>query len=155
MVWFPGAGKSLFLAVLKMKNDPIIIEQVYPAPIGKVWNAITDRSEMKQWYFDLAEFKPETGFEFSFLGGDDKQYVHLCQVTEVIQGKKLSYTWKYEGFEGCSEVVFELFDEGKATRLKLTHEGLETFPDNPDFARKNFVGGWTHITGVSLKDYLQ
>ena len=30
---------------------------------------------MKQWYFDLAEFKPEVGFKFQFMGGtEDNQY---------------------------------------------------------------------------------
>jgi uncharacterized protein YndB with AHSA1/START domain len=49
-------------------SDPIIVERTYNAPIAKVWSAITDRDEMKKWYFDLAEFKPEPGFEFQFYG---------------------------------------------------------------------------------------
>jgi uncharacterized protein YndB with AHSA1/START domain len=138
-----------------MNTKPFVIERTYNASSDRVWKAITDKKEMKQWYFDLKEFKPEVGFEFSFLGGDEKQYVHLCKVTEVIPGKKISYTWKYEGFEGCSEVSFELFPEGNATRLKLTHAGLETFPPIADFDKKNFVAGWTHIIGTSLKEYLE
>jgi hypothetical protein len=39
--------------------------------------------------------------------------------------------------------------------LKLTHAGLETFPPKPDFAKKNFVAGWTDITGILLKEYLE
>ena len=42
-------------------SDPIIVERTYNAPIEKVWNAITDREEMKKWYFELAEFKAEPG----------------------------------------------------------------------------------------------
>jgi hypothetical protein len=48
-----------------------------------------------------------------------------------------------------------LFDEGGKTRLKLTHEGLETFPQLPDFARHNFEQGWTYITGKSLPEFLE
>ena len=52
-----------------MKEDqPIIVERTYNAPIEKVWNAITNKDEMKKWYFDLAEFKAEPGFEFQFYG---------------------------------------------------------------------------------------
>jgi hypothetical protein len=43
------------------------------------------------------------------------------------------------------------------TRLKLTHEGLESFPaaKNPDLAKGNFMQGWTEIVGSSLKAYLE
>ena len=47
--------------------EPVIKEVLLNAPASKVWKAITDKNEMKQWYFDLAEFKPEVGFEFSVL----------------------------------------------------------------------------------------
>src|SRR4051812_15622172 len=110
-----------------MMEQPIIIERTYHAPVAKVWKALTDKTFMKEWYFDLAEFKAEPGFEFSFPGGPDgKSYTHLCKVVEVVDEKKISYTWRYEGYEGDSLVSFELFDEGEHTRVKLTHEGLET-----------------------------
>jgi uncharacterized protein YndB with AHSA1/START domain len=140
-----------------MSNSPIVIERIFQAPIAKVWNAITDRDQMQQWYFDLADFKPEVGFEFQFEGGkDDRSYVHLCKVTEVVPGKKITYSWRYEGYPGNSFVTWELFEEGDKTRLKLTHAGLETFPgDNPDLEAHNFVQGWTDIIGKSLKEYLE
>ena len=142
-----------------MSNEPIVIEKIYNAPVENVWKAITDNNEMKQWYFDLAEFKPEVGFEFQFYGQgkDGEQYLHLCQITEVIARKKLTHSWRYDGFEGNSFVTFELFDEGVKTRLKLTHAGLETFPmtANNAFTKENFVEGWTAITGTMLKDYLE
>ena len=80
---------------------------------------------------------------------------HLCKVTEVVPGKKLAYSWRYDGYPGDSLVTFELFETGEKTRLKLTHAGLETFAHlNPDFAVSNFVEGWTHILGTSLKEFL-
>ena len=114
-----------------MNSEPFVIEHIYNAPVSKVWKAITDQKQMKQWYFDIADFKAEPGFEFTFEGGsDEKTYTHLCKVIEVIPYKKLSYTWRYKDYEGNSTVTFELFDEGNKTKLKLTHTGLETFPQN-------------------------
>jgi uncharacterized protein YndB with AHSA1/START domain len=141
----------------EIKTEPFVIERTYNAPADKVWQAITDKNKMKQWYFDLEEFKPEVGFEFRFYGGsEEKQYLHICKITEVIPDKKLTHTWKYDGYPGESFVTFELFDEGDKTRLKLMHTGLETFPsDSPDFARTSFASGWTHIIGKSLKEYLE
>ena len=138
--------------------QPFVIERTYNAPIEKVWNALTDKDQMKKWYFDLAEFKPVVGFEFQFYGQGHKgeQYLHLCKVTQVIPGKKISYTWSYDKYEGVSEVSFELFAEGDKTRLKLTHEGLETFPsNNPDFAKQSFSDGWTMLIGTLLKDFIE
>jgi uncharacterized protein YndB with AHSA1/START domain len=141
-----------------MKQEPFIIERTYNASIHDVWKAITDKDEMKQWYFNLEEFKPEIGFEFKFKGGpeDGIQYIHTCEITEVIVEKKLTYSWSYDGFTGKSFVTFELFLEGNKTRLKLTHEGLATFPsNNPDFARTNFVEGWNQLINISLRNYLE
>jgi len=139
-----------------MEDKAIVIERTFNASVEKVWKAITNRTEMKKWYFDLKEFKPELGFEFQFEGGtEENKYLHLCKIREVITGKKITYSWRYYGYTGISFVTFELFSEGDKTRVKLTHEGLESFPaNNPDFARKNFGQGWTHIIGTSLKEYL-
>jgi uncharacterized protein YndB with AHSA1/START domain len=141
-----------------MKDEPVIIARTLNAPVVMVWKAITDNDDMKQWYFKLAEFKPEVGFEFRFSGGPDKerQYLHICKITEVIPGKKITYSWRYDGYEGMTYVTFELFAEGNKTRIKLTHSGLETFPSSePDFARSNFEEGWTSIIGTSLKNYVE
>lgn len=140
-----------------MNDDPIIVEQTYHAPIEKVWQALTDNVEMKQWYFDIADFKPEVGHEFQFEGGtEDKTYLHLCKVTLVEPLKKIQYSWRYDGYDGISFVTFELFKEGEDTRVKLTHEGLESFPsDNPDFAKKNFNEGWNSILSGALKTYVE
>ena len=140
-----------------MKTEPFVIERIFNAPVHKVWKVITDKEDMKQWYFDIAAFKPEVGFEFEFTGSkDDVNYLHKCKITEAVPGKKLTYSWKYAGFEGMSYVTWELFDEGDKTRLKLTHEGLETFPqNNPDFAKESFADGWTNIIGKSLKEFVE
>jgi len=140
-----------------MKNEPYVIERSYNAPIAKVWKAITNNEDLKHWYFQLEDFKPEVGFEFRFSGGPDgRTYEHVCKVTEVVPGRKITYSWQYAGYEGKSYVTWELFDEGATTRLKLTHEGLETFPaGNADFARSNFEAGWTEITGKMLKEYVE
>jgi uncharacterized protein YndB with AHSA1/START domain len=140
-----------------MKNEPYVIERTYNAPVARVWRALTNRDEMKEWYFDLKEFKAEVGFEFQFTGGEEggEQFLHLCKVTEVIPGQKLTHSWRYDGYEGNSFVTFELFDEDGKTRIRLTHEGLETFPALPAFAKENFNKGWTAIIGTALKNYVE
>ena len=138
-----------------MTHEPFVIERLLNAPVEKVWKAITDRDQMKQWYFDMPAFEPVVGFEFTFNGENEgRVFVHLCKITEVEVNKKLKHSWRYEGEQGNSFVTFELFAEGDKTRLKLTHEGLETFPPTKDFAKSNFEAGWTHIIGKSLPNFL-
>src|SRR4028119_2075236 len=100
-----------------MDNQPVILERESNAPASKVWKALTDKEEMKKWYFELAEFKAEVGFKFQFLGGPDGgiQYLHLCEVTEVLPEKKPSYSWRYDGYAGNSFVTFELFNQDNKT----------------------------------------
>lgn len=138
-------------------KDPVVVERTLDAPVGRIWQAITDNVQMKQWYFDLKEFRPEVGFEFRFYGGtEERKYLHICKILEVVPGRKLKHSWRYDGYEGNSFVTFELFEEGAKTRVKLVHEGLESFPDsNPDFAKKNFLEGWTAIVGTSLKEFVE
>ncbi len=142
-----------------METKPLIVERTYNAAIEKVWKAITDKDQMKEWYFELQEFRPEKGFKFSFSGGDDKvQYLHVCEVLEADPPNKLSYSWTYpEHNNGYSVVTFELFEEGaQKTRLKLSHEGTESFPkDDPNFALASFTAGWNAIIGESLKKYVE
>ena len=79
----------------------------------------------------------------------------LCEITEVLPEKKLTYSWRYQGYEGISFVSFELSHGENKTLLRLTHTGLESFPqESGDFAYANFQAGWNHIIGASLKNYL-
>jgi len=140
-----------------MKTPAFVIERTFDAPVERVWKAITDKNDMRQWYFDLNAFRPEVGFEFQFdgVGNDGKEFRHRCTITEVIPNRKLAYTWRYDGYPGNSIVTFELFEEGKRTRVRLSHEGLETFPPTSDFAKENFVKGWTSLIGTMLKDFVE
>ena len=141
-----------------MDTAPIIVERTLNAPISSVWEAITDKDKMKQWYFDLPEFRPEVGCAFQFYGGPspEKQFLHMCEITEAEPGNKITYSWRYDGYAGNSFVTFELFAAGDKTRIKLTHDKLETFPaDTPELARHNFEAGWNHIINISLPGFVE
>ena len=140
-----------------MDTKQVVLERTFNAPVDTIWQALTDREKMKEWYFVFDEFKPEAGFEFQTYGGsDDKKYLHLFKITEAIPGKKLAYSWRYDGYPGISYLTFELFPEGGKTRLKLTHTGLESFMNNgPDFEVASFNAGWDHIINTSLKAFVE
>jgi uncharacterized protein YndB with AHSA1/START domain len=142
--------------LLEHTPEPLIVERILDAPVSLVWQALTDRDKISQWSCEMKEFKAESGFEFEFYGTKgDVKFLHHCKITEAVPNKKLAYTWRYEGYNGNSLVTFELFSEGNKTRVRVTHEGLETFPPIPDFARQNFMEGWTYIVGTALKGFVE
>ena len=144
------------MATNNMAAEAIVMERTLNAPVARVWKALTDVDQMRQWYFDLKEFRPQVGFEFEFVvEHEGNTYHHLCRVTDVVPEKKIAYTWRYKGEPGNSLVTFELAPEDDKTRLKLTHTGIETFPKTPAYARKNFEAGWTAIIGSELKEFVE
>jgi uncharacterized protein YndB with AHSA1/START domain len=151
-----GMGQSLERLTEVVEKIPFTIEQIFDAPVALVWRALTTPADLSRWYFDLINFRPEVGCDFHFVvEHEGNTYDHRCKVTEVIPQKKIAYTWRYHGHGGNSLVTFELFADGGKTKLKLTHEGLETFPKTPQFARKNFVRGWTGLIGSELSDLVE
>lgn len=141
-----------------MVETEVKLERLLDARIEVVWQALIQKDEMKNWFFDLADFQADVGFTFQFVGGPspERQYTHLCEVKEVIPQKKLSYSWRYEGYSGDSLVAFELVAQGSKTLLRFSHTGLDTFPaDAPDLAAKNFAEGWNHIILKALPNYIE
>lgn len=136
---------------------PLVVERVFDAPRELVWKALTEADRMRHWYLDLVEFRAEVGFEFEFLASppEYEKFRHLCRVTAVVPGERIAYTWRYHGYEGGSQVIFDLDDVEGGTRVRLTHEGLETFPQSGPFARENFEAGWNMLVGESLKRFTE
>ncbi len=87
-----------------MNNTPFVIERTCAAPPELVWQAISDKNHMKNWYFNLTAFEARPGFIFEFSAGEEgKEYLHHCEVTEAVPRKKLVYTWRYPGYEGIAK----------------------------------------------------
>lgn len=142
-----------------MKDSPLILERTYNAPVEKIWKAITDTEQMKQWYFpQLESFKPEAGFQTQFnVHNEGRDYLHIWKIREAIPLKKISVEWKYGGYPGNSLVTFELFPEGDKTRLVLTHEHIDSFlpGEHPELSQQNFVQGWTHFMEKGLREFVE
>ncbi len=146
------------MVLCAMNSDPIVVEQTFNAPIAAVWKAITDKHQMRQWFFQpIPDFEPKAGFETQFnVRSEGQDYPHLWKVTEVVAEKKITYQWRYGGYDGNSSVTWELSESPAGTKLKLRHEGHETFPqDNPVFSREKGQAGWEYFVQESLKEFLQ
>lgn len=136
-------------------NIPLIKEFYYNVPIEKVWETLIDKDKMKKWYFpQLQKFEPVVGYKFQF-DDNNSEYQKKWAVTKVTEGKTLAHSWAYKGYPGSSEVIFNLFEEGNKTRLRVTQTGLESFPNVPHFKRERFDWGWDNLLGHNLRRLLE
>ena len=136
-------------------TEPLVKEITLDAEVSKVWQALTNKDQLKEWCFEMDAFQPEVGFRFQFYGEKDGvQFLHLCEVLEVIPERKMKWLWTYKDVPGRTYVTFELLPRGQQTQLRLTHEGLDSLPQDENYAKSNFVAGWNEIIGKLLPDYL-
>ncbi|MFQ5525224.1 MAG: SRPBCC domain-containing protein [Thermoanaerobaculia bacterium] len=98
----------------------------------------------------------EVGFETQFhVHIEGRDYLHLWQVIEVVPQTRIVYEWRYGGYPGDSVVSWELSETPSGSKLRLTHEGHETFPrDDPAFSRKAGEAGWKYFLQESLKGFI-
>lgn len=138
-----------------VNNQSLVIERTINAPAERVWRALTDITELKQWLSFFPAFEPRVGFATEFMLGSDEQhqYRHHVTVLEAVPNQKLRYSWDYGGMSPNSSVTFELFAEAKITRLVLTCR-IDPLPtDQPDFM-KNTSEGWNY-TADELKKFAE
>ncbi len=142
---------------MKINDAPIIVEQTFNSSVESVWNSITEISEMRKWYFEnIPAFKPEIGFETQFnVQSTERNFLHIWKVTEVQPLKMIKYSWEFEEYPGKSTTAFELSKKDNLTKLRLTVETLENFPEGiPEFTRESCIDGWKYFINSRLKDYL-
>lgn len=141
----------------KSLEAPVVIEEVFNFSKSTVWDAITNIDKMKLWFFsNIPSFKPEIGFQTAFIvRSGDRNFTHLWKIIEVIPGTLIKYQWSYEEYPGEGTVTFLISEKDVKTKLSLTNEGLETFPQSlTEFKRENCEAGWRFFIG-QLKAYLE
>jgi len=130
--------------------------------VDKVWNALTQPEEMRNWYFSISNFEATEGAVFDFIvsftdEAGEHSFRHLFKILEVIPNEKLRHTWEHPGHsEGTSTLTWELIPGEETTTVILTHEGNESFLDEGSkyFTAESYTAGWNDIL-QGLKDYLE
>lgn len=100
------------------------------APAKRVWKALTDQNDLKEWMMMPTTFEPVVGKEFTFkaegMEGWDG-YFH-CTVKEVEINKKLVYTWNSDMINADTLVTIFISEKSGKTELTLVHTGWEKLP---------------------------
>ena len=101
----------------------VVLEVVYPHPPERVWRALTDRDALAEWLLPN-NFEPRRGHRFQFWSPPrpGSRGVIECEVVELDEPRRLSYTWQSEPDQPPTLVTWTLEPTKGGTRVRLEHE---------------------------------
>ena len=136
---------------------PIEKKLTVNAPVNKVWVALTNPKELQQWMMMSTNFEPTAGKDFTFQAEASEEWdgVFKCSVKEVVENKKLSYTWDTAFINAETLVEFELTENGDKTELSLVHSGWDKMTANQEETRKSHSDGWDLRFVQKLKEVVE
>ena len=110
------------------------------APVQRVWAFLTDPQKLSLWLME-SDLSPTPGTSFKFTSPpagrwDGKIY---CEIQDVIENERISYTWSANDIGVTTLVTFDLQRTPEGTRLTLTHAG---FKDAAGGSTGRHAAGW-------------
>jgi uncharacterized protein YndB with AHSA1/START domain len=138
-------------------QDAIVSEIFIAAPPERVFQALIDPGQVRQWW--TSKECPIESFAFDAkLGGRwsyDTRHGAITvngvstfhcegEVLEFDPPSRLAYSWIANWHDQPSQptvVRWELFTSAKGTRVRITHSGLAELPK----ARKDYSSGWPGV----------
>jgi uncharacterized protein YndB with AHSA1/START domain len=134
-----------------MTRDTIERTLTLPAPIERVWEALTDPVELSKWFGTEAEVDLRPGGAAAF-GWPGEGRFHAV-VTEVDPPRRFAYRWAMDRDtpvdDGISTLVtFTLEQADEGTRLTLVESGFASLPE--EIRDRHLAGntqGWQEELG--------
>ena len=105
----------------------IRIEQEYPFPPERVWQALTDRASLSAWLMPN-DFEPRLGHRFQFRAKPMPGWRGFveCEVIEIDPPHRLAYTWLGDAdWKEPTVVRWTLEPTETGTRLLMEHTNLQ------------------------------
>lgn len=142
-------------------SDTIEREMTFSADIERVWRAITDPAEVRQWFGDRSEYELREGGAGVYQWGDN---AHRMQVVTVDPPHRFVIRWVISQHDDLTtpfeqmhttQVEYLLDSVPEGTRLRLTESGFASLPaDVREGYHADNSGGWTSELG-KLVTYLE
>lgn len=111
-------------------SETVVLDVEVKSPIERVWQALTDSATLSKWMlFKTNNFKPVVGHAFQFRDAPGFEGVIDCEVIEVDQPHRLSYSWATTGQDNelhSTVVTWTLSEENGVTQLHLEQSGFRS-----------------------------
>lgn len=142
-----------------MKEDVVIIERMFDAPVDLVWSILTEPEYIMIWFgSDMngtgisAEVNLSVGgkYRVSFRDSDGSLHTAFGEYIEIEEFKKLRYSFEWLSEPGfVSDVLIELMPQEEQTLLVLTHANL-----NPNSVH-GYFDGWNGAIDKIVKKIIE
>jgi uncharacterized protein YndB with AHSA1/START domain len=122
----------------------ISIEEWFPAPVVRVWHALTDSQMINRWLMATDDFEAKVGARFTLRDKPQpgfRGYVE-CQVLELSSPNRMVWSWSSADDAAPTRVVIELEADEQGTRLTLRHTG-----DTDERTVRGTTAGWPRKLG--------
>lgn len=118
--------------------DPVVIERLIDSTPDEAFAMFTEPERLRRWQTISAAVDLRVGGDYRFTCAPG--HIATGTFTEIEPGKRLVYTWDWNGQEETgSTVVVELEPKGDQTLVRLTHEGLS------GEQAVSHAAGWEHF----------
>jgi len=138
-------------------NDSVVAEIHISAPPQRVFQALTNASELGRWFnssgcpVKLWEMDARLGGRYGYatekgtvVVNGVREFECYGEILEIDPPRVLAYTWiaNWHADKSRRTVVrWELTPDASGTLAKVTHSGLA----QEDVARKDYSGGWLGV----------
>jgi uncharacterized protein YndB with AHSA1/START domain len=128
------------------------IKRFINAPPARVYKAWTDPAELQRWFGpeDVRTIKIDADvriggkYRWDLQKQDGEEWSCLGEYRELVPGKKIVFTWKWDDDENWAEhnsvVTVELSDRDGGTEVRLVHEKLPS-----EESRDRHNQGWNSV----------
>jgi len=113
------------------------------APLERVWQFLTDKEKLSGWLMDN-DIELEEGARFKYTAPPSGAWDGniFCEIVDIIEHERLSYTWNANDIGVDTLVTLELSARKDGTQLVLTHGQLEGAAAG---AAGRHAAGWTNV----------
>jgi uncharacterized protein YndB with AHSA1/START domain len=127
---------------------------VIDASTETVFKAITDPTELTNWFPDHAILEPNIGgkvnlsfYKEKSAAEHQRDFLQEGTVKEFIPNKKITYTWRFKDISEFPETTvtweLEAIDQNK-TKVVLSHSGF-TGKETGKLSSTEFENGWAYF----------
>lgn len=129
------------------------------APKAWIWNALTDPSELENWWSEDVTLDAKVGGRFKEIWEDDNgnEQVATGKVIALQKEKFITFIWQEKSWPKTvvTECTLRIEEQGKECTLTVEHSGWEQLTEKiQKSTMKEFELGWNYHL-QELKSYLE
>ena len=123
----------------------IAMEELFPAPLERVWHALTDPGMINRWLMETDDFEAKVGTRFTLRDGPRPGFRGFieCEVLELSPPHRMVWSWSSTDESAPTRLVIELEAQGEGTRVTLRHTG-----EADERTVRGTTEGWVYKLGV-------